>query len=101
MFFFVKFFLAELFSVRGGGDGLVPPKSGKEKFRPKTGSFCPKILILALFWTIIGRQFSAIFFVRRGGGPPFPLSFFLQNDYLLRGVGYPLKLRGLRALTEK
>ena len=66
VFFFVKFFLAELFSVRGVGDGLVPPKSGKEKFRPKTGSFCPKILILALFWTIIGRQFSAIFLL--GGG---------------------------------
>ena len=72
------------FPLRGEG---YPPNSAKDKFCQKSGSFGPKAVILAFFVTSHGENFRR-FSVNWGGEyPPFPLSFFGQNDFPLRGWG--------------
>ena len=57
---------------------MVPSIQLRTNFAKKTGIFGPKMLILALFWSILLRKFSAIFCEGGppgGGIPPFLLNF--------------------------
>ena len=47
----------------------------------------PLYEILVFLRDAVKKLLSGFFPLRGGGYPPFPLSFFGHNDFLLRGVG--------------